>query len=73
MSEWISVKDRAPDKKSRILVWDSICKSAHEVVYDYDEWNHVGSCRDGWTVIDDSISFELSYWMPLPEEPKGRR
>ena len=60
VSQWISVKDRLPDKDG----WYLVCKHNRVRVA---EW-----CKDCWynesdLPIDDCT---ITYWQPLPELPK---
>lgn len=69
--EWISVKDKAPDPKQKILVFGK-CGMMHVPIYSYDDWSHTEHCDDnGWHCSGDSIEF--THWMPLPEPPKTKR
>jgi hypothetical protein len=58
MSEWISVKDETPTAYERVLVsQDSYIAIAM----------YAGS---GWIYDDDDrLSFEVTYWLPLPKGP----
>jgi len=59
MSEWISVKDRLPKEKQRVLVY-------HPDMQDADtgpisvQWGWI--CHKKWN--------DVTHWMPLPEPPK---
>ena len=69
--EWVSVKDRLPEDKSKCLIWTTIYfipdhnddtnhYDSYEVSTYYTEYgfvSHNGMCA--------------KYWMPLPEPPKG--
>lgn len=53
MSDWISIKDKFPDKDGRYLVSED----------NQPKWIGVCSLRDGkW-------DFTITHWMPLPEAP----
>lgn len=55
MSEWISIKDKIPEKDGRYLVFEK---------GNYYGWVGVLSLREGrWD------SENVSHWMPLPESP----
>jgi hypothetical protein len=57
MTEWISVKDRLPDKDGRYLVVEN-----HPT-----KWVGVSTMRNG--VFD----LPILYWQPLPEAPKEKK
>ncbi len=54
MNDWISVKDRMPDKDGRYLVVED----------HHGLWVGVSSMRNG------SFDMEVKWWMPLPEPPE---
>lgn len=58
MSEWISVKDRLPNRKDKVLV--------------FDQYGNIDVSMFGWTSFDDfdSIETQVTHWMPLPEPPR---
>ena len=64
--EWISVKDRMPNMKDIVLVYDTFleCVSIGYIS------EFLGK-RAVW-VIDygESVSDTVTHWMPLPEPPK---
>lgn len=82
MVEWISVKDRLPDKDGKYLVAS---------LWILDGKYHVGTARytknlsdvwmdwesgSGWWNGDSESDWEetnVKYWMPLPEPPKEER
>lgn len=58
MDEWISVKDRIPEKNDRYLVYFSNIEPYYAIGFSsfYNgEWNH----------------FHITHWMLLPEPPKN--
>lgn len=57
MYEWISVKDRLPDKIGKVLVIDN-------GKIDINSW---AGKYEGWYYANKNIT----HWMPLPELPKG--
>ena len=59
MSEWISVKDRLPEEKQRVLVR---CKTVGTTV----GWRLWG---EWMTDLGDGGS-EVTHWMQLPEMPE---
>lgn len=70
--EWISVKDRLPEQFQEVLCY-SEDKEYYVAVYSkntcirepgyYYLWNSGHCCGRGKS--------DATYWMPLPEEPKG--
>lgn len=58
--EWISVKDRLPDEGTKVLSF------SHEIKIDYIIYapDPIWACR---LERDES---KVTYWMPLPEQPK---
>ena len=65
MTDWISVKDRLPEKMKRVLVYDDhegICKG-----YRSEDYWSFEPCGD---YALDSLLYRVTHWMPLPESPK---
>jgi hypothetical protein len=64
VGEWISVKDRLPEKKGTFLVCtknDFYCtKNIAKARFCNGEWHGTGGV---WS--------NVTHWMPLPEPPKG--
>ncbi len=81
MADWISVKDRLPEKKDSYLVVEDlfgdkiekICgftKNLSDVSFvDFD-----GNTNPGWYDYDSEYGYfevqNVTHWMPLPEPPK---
>lgn len=76
MSEWISVKDRMPEKKRAVLVYAPHMDEPIVTMYfdpddqmaEFGEW--VSDCtpnRLGWSSMTGE---DVTHWMPLPEPPK---
>lgn len=66
--EWISVKDRLPEKNSCILVTfedQGICQAFYKYWDDLD-WSFPSFDCDLFTWDKEKIT----HWMPLPEPPK---
>lgn len=53
---WISVKERLPEEKQFVIVYDTVTECVRFILYN--------SGADIWT---GNI---ISHWMPLPEAPK---
>lgn len=65
MSEWISVKDRLPEKSGYHLVYYAFTERSEPLIckrYFHEEAPDVFVHRK-----------EMTHWMPLPEPPKGER
>ena len=74
-SEWISVKDRLPDKKCMCLVYaphyfgqTHIC---NDVAYSTFQPNY----KQPWSIVRGGHGnawrpWEITHWMPLPEPPE---
>lgn len=70
MAEWISVKERLPDKNDRVIA--CVIFYGEPVVWDGVRWNgkewqtETEAVYDYWT----SIMHPVTHWMPLPEPPE---
>lgn len=65
MNEWISVKDRLPEKSASVL----ICATGHRVTAYYDKVKEVFRLTE-----DENLYYLTEYvthWMPLPEPPES--
>jgi hypothetical protein len=63
--EWISVKDRLPEKSVPVL----ICAAGHRVTAYYDKVKEVFRLTE-----DDNLYYLtkcVTHWMPLPEPPES--
>lgn len=61
MMEWISVKDKLPEKQTRVLLFDN-CGFGILT-------GRIGSA--GWYLEGDLDKYaNVTHWMPLPEPPK---
>ena len=80
--EWISVKDRLPDKETTIIAYDGndtkegsfICKYGEYSIRSKTSWRYekfIGfydpECGCGRF---DDLPLDVLYWMPLPQPPK---
>lgn len=69
--EWISIKERLPDKGADVLMWFESNMTVG-FWHDTDE-SHIFWCAftdEGYYTDCDS---EPTYWMPLPEPPKEEK
>ncbi len=57
--EWISVKDRLPDKNTAVIAATDN-GIVFQCLYAYDGW-------DLW----EGHEVNITHWMPLPQPPKG--
>lgn len=80
MAEWISVKDRLPEKGHYLVVKDvwgnkiiGVCSYANNLEK-IDEYDFYGKNHGGWYDYDGEYGYfecdNVTYWMPLPEPPK---
>ncbi len=68
MAEWISVKDRLPEKEQEVLCYCGEFIGDLIKVYTYmgnDKW------EDDYGYFGSAKEEGISHWMPLPEPPKG--
>ena len=66
MIDWISVKDRLPEKSVPVL----ICAAGHRVTAYYDKVKEVFRLTE-----DENLYYLTEYvthWMPLPEPPESK-
>ena len=64
VTEWISVKDRMPEKDTEVLVYRRDLRGLCNCEIDFEYL-----CADGtWLYCD---IYEVLYWMPLPEPPES--
>ena len=60
VQEWISVKDRLPEKDEIVIICtDENFIYAGELI------------GDTWFLDNDSWTATVTHWMPMPEPPKG--
>ena len=78
VQEWISVKDRLPDATGRYLAVkkriapDALGGNRTDIVilrFFEDSGFKMPIHIPNW--INEEINEEITYWMPLPEPPKG--
>ena len=78
VQEWISVKDRLPDKTGRYLVLknriapDCLGGNRTDIVilrFFVDKGFRMPTHIPDW--INEEINEEVTHWMPLPDPPKG--
>jgi hypothetical protein len=66
MSEWISVEDRLPEHKERVLgYWAALEDGAYEGIE--ISWRANSNI---WTSYFVPGFSEITHWMPLPEPPE---
>ena len=66
VQEWISVKDRLPEKDVRVLVWMNDNEEGYTQM-DTDRWNCTMEQGYHWVRWGKNVT----HWMPLPQPPKG--
>lgn len=64
--EWISVKDRLPEEGQMILVYFSGLSDSQGMRF--GTWKAEGL---EFARMRDELFADASYWMPLPDPPKG--
>ena len=78
VQEWISVKDRLPDKTGRYLVIknriapDYLGGNRTDIVilrFFVDKGFRMPTHIPDW--INEEINDEVTHWMPIPQPPKG--
>ena len=65
MSEWISVKDRLPEREKYYLGWGkslNINRAFHMCIVLYSD--------NVWIKNDNDEEILVIYWQPLPERPE---
>lgn len=64
-SQWISVKERLPEKSCSVIVWGRYTKDcprrANEARFDHKRKRFYQDC---------TITKDATHWMPLPEAPE---
>ena len=65
VQEWISVDDRLPEEKVNCIVH---YKHAY---CDNDDYWAIGMCFYDGEKFQLAPAYKVTYWMPLPERPKG--
>lgn len=63
MSEWINVKDRLPENKHVVLVYNKF-NEMHVCKMDKNSNNYIFMLNDTSLQI-----INVTHWMPLPESP----
>ena len=85
MAEWITVKDKLPDKDGVYLCCWSVSYSDKPCIGIYsfakklrkvDKYDFQGINRAGWYDYDSEVGYweknGVTHWMPLPELPKEK-
>lgn len=63
--EWVSVKDKLPEKQGRYLIYGRFtCDCPNQVMEAYYLF------KPRKFMIDGIYSKNVTHWMPLPEPPK---
>ena len=82
VQEWISVKDRLPEKDGAYLVTTNSFGDRQNVKFRWfakdgemvDAYDLAGQ-KDVWYLYDSECGYvsinSVTHWMPLPEPPKG--
>jgi len=67
MSDWISVKDRLPEKNGRYL-----CRYEEEIYGGFFRYTDFGR-YDSDMSENGGFGAKVTYWMPLPEPPEEEK
>ena len=73
MTEWISVKDRLPNKDNKIIVCLINNTPILAIIHDATVLFTGGKVTFYWPTqewIKDNYYGQITHWMPLPELPK---
>ena len=81
-NEWISVKDRLPDKNGRCLCYVKRLYESHYEILAFapnlekiDKHDFRNVKRGGWYDYVEGYGYmeirNITHWMPLPQPPKG--
>ena len=80
--EWISVKDRLPEKNGNYLVVEKMFNTGETIrirrfaqsLEDIDDYDFNGEHRPGWYDYDSECGFfeivQVTHWMKLPKSPE---
>lgn len=68
--EWISVKDRLPDKEGFYLVYSPIQQNNHVLSVDGGRAVHMSSDLHIDIFFENGFLKFVTHWMPLPKQPK---
>jgi hypothetical protein len=70
MNEWISVKDRLPEKQGHFLVWapESFPKNTEHVVAEFYDDNNTF-----YSESSDMPMPDVTHWQPLPAPPQPEK
>jgi len=65
MSEWISVKNRLPEKDTKVLIY------YHSYMDVMEYWHDTEEGKPKFYGPPNPPIDYVSYWMPLPQPPKN--
>lgn len=71
---WISVKDRLPDNKFKVIVYTKWPEEYLSIVpQDYEiRLAHYHKDSDEWEILHNRYDIEVTHWMPLPSLPEEK-
>jgi hypothetical protein len=64
MNNWISVKDKLPDTRKRVLATNKEIVLIAWLKKNSNLW-------EGWQLLDGEYFTYVTHWMPLPNPPDG--
>ena len=74
MSDWISVEDRLPERKKKVLLYANTIYP-EITVGRLDDWKKFDNIKKNVWIVSGGGYYEMeksiTHWMPLPEPPKS--
>lgn len=66
MMEWVSVKDRLPERTLRVIMFGSFPDGPHDYCITMGVF---GFSSKSWVELSGQIMHTVTHWMPLPNPP----
>ena len=68
--EWISVKDRLPERNVEILTYAIVREEYKNLVLgEIEPQYYVNKLYDDDNFLEDDFTRKITHWMPLPDPP----